>query len=712
MPTTGTKYRLSISICIFISIAFLLWENLCNSLLGIYDLELRRTVWGFIYYIIVFLLLGGVAKLLDFLFRFVTPRHSWQKQSYVYLLFLILVILWGFIVPRFLNLASISSSEAHYALTILWIFGWIFFAWLINSYFSRKERNHKLPDSRKLLKYFMAAVLYLMLSTKCISQFITEVPLIVLIALPLLAIVSYAISAFLILFFPSKKNITISILLIPLCITVLITSFRMVSLSGNAPEQYSSSLTAEHTNVILLIFDAVRYDSFYDFYNQTKELSSLQGYKKVSEDYSCYATSSWTLPSVAALLTSRFPNEIGFCVGRDETYSKLANEFVTVAEIIQKNSYHTGMVSTNFYVSKNRNLTQGFEDHIELGPRGRTQLFLPFQSFFGNTDFENELAFQLGFINSSFMVGNWQSANKAGKRFLKSYQDEPFFLYIHYMDTHEPYWAKPFSGKILDYERLRMGYLQTTAPRKYRRAAIQKDTKTREMDKFIISERERYHGGIETIELAILDLVKSLKKMGLDKNTVIIVTSDHGEGFCEHNRLGHRKSLFQESLRVPLLILLPESLSDNFPERTYSVSLLDLPPTILDIMGIEEEMPEADGRSLLEQPKDSLSPLYSMLDAGAGGVKQWVKQWRSIQFGSYKYIQVTNINEGTSNKYLFNISEDSLETINLLKIETHIADSLATYLQIQLAKNYYATTRSKEPSKNSKERLRALGYIN
>jgi len=172
----------------------------------------------------------------------------------------------------------------------------------------------------------------------------------------------------------------------------------------------------------------------------------------------------------------------------------------------------------------------------------------------------NKFGIVSGFKEETYIppVGNNYTTAKplvdAAIERLGKVQNEKFFLFIHFLDAHAPYNLSPSQG----------------------------------------SDFERYVGELGLVDLEIGRLLRILGRSALAKRLVVIITADHGEAFGEHGRRVHGSSLYEELLRVPLLIYRPDTLGRIVEEP---VSLIDLGPTILDIFG-EAAPGRAMGQSL------------------------------------------------------------------------------------------------------------------
>jgi len=158
------------------------------------------------------------------------------------------------------------------------------------------------------------------------------------------------------------------------------------------------------------------------------------------------------------------------------------------------------------------------------------------------------------------------------KRWLRRGDGRPFFLYVHYMDVHHPYLPYPpykdlfCSGHTFDLP-------EHELEDEFRKKKIGPGGGV--LEHMI----ERYDEGIRAADDAIGDLARDVKALGLGPSTTIVLTSDHGEEFYDHGGTGHRRTLYQEVVRVPLIVEGPLAGSGVIEER---VSTLDIFPSLLD----------------------------------------------------------------------------------------------------------------------------------
>ncbi|GAJ09937.1 unnamed protein product, partial [marine sediment metagenome] len=200
--------------------------------------------------------------------------------------------------------------------------------------------------------------------------------------------------------------------------------------------------------------------------------------------------------------------------------NRIPEEIITLAEILKEAGYATYSVACNINISRIQGFDQGFDR-------------------FQRIDYYQDQTL----VNKQLQA--WVDEIRSQKK---------YFLYIHYMDPHQPYHKRePWFGR-------------------YRQEA-------RDPLSNLVA---RYDSEINFVDQKIQQM---FQRFGWDKNTLMVITSDHGEEFKEHGRLGHGKTLYSEVLHVPLMLYHP---GGGIPGKVVdtNVSLVDVAPTITSFVGI------------------------------------------------------------------------------------------------------------------------------
>jgi arylsulfatase A-like enzyme len=391
-------------------------------------------------------------------------------------------------------------------------------------------------------------------------------------------------------------------------------------------------------NVLLLILDTVRsYNlSAYGYARPTTPMLERLARTSVQFDRA-FAPSSWTMPSHATLFTARWPYE-----HRTGPYHPLPSGPPTLAELLNNAGMATGGFTANFeYLNWEYGLARGFT-HFEDYPDNLAMFFT--STSIGQTLMEyNTFRKPLGFFGSP----KGKTARTVNDQFLEWVDeldpDRPFFAFLNYFDAHHPY-SPPEP------------YLTRFGPHGAIRWRGQ-ELKFAELSEEEISRKlNQYDGGIAYLDAEIERLLAALEARGELDSTIVVIASDHGEHWGDHDRLSHGNSMYRQLLQVPLIIAAPESLPSGSRVST-SVSLRDLPATILDAAGVQSPV-EFPGTSLIPIARgDSSAPRSPVFSEGApfGAIGA-----RSLIDDSLHYIRRLDGSEE-----LYDLEHDSLEVHNL-----------------------------------------------
>jgi arylsulfatase A-like enzyme len=407
---------------------------------------------------------------------------------------------------------------------------------------------------------------------------------------------------------------------------------------GVAPER--------RPNVVLVLLDAVRADHLpiYGYPRDTAPfLTSLA--KRATVFDRAYSSSGWTSPATASLFTSLHPFQHGVIWNmrrmRESEFrvSRVPDEPETIAEALKKAGYATFAVSDNPSASDLGGFDAGFDRFESASDASATAV--------------------------NRRVKKWRSEITG---------DRPYFLYLHYMDAHEPYLPQ---GRAFD--------------------EFMKDGRPNPRRDFVAA----YDSEIRLLDSKVQGLFES---MGWDENTIVIVTSDHGEGFHDHGLVGHANSLYDELMRVPLIIHGVGAL----PQRiAVPVGHVDILPTLRDLLGLPPD------------PRNVGWSLAALLRTGAWSrgdrpllahLKQFdeKQEIRAVVFGRHKLIE-----RRPGRAELYDVEADPGETRDLAAVHPDIVARLRdTYDRTEASATRYAqSNRDTALSPEAIEKLRALGYV-
>ncbi|TDI93314.1 MAG: DUF229 domain-containing protein [Caldithrix sp.] len=410
-------------------------------------------------------------------------------------------------------------------------------------------------------------------------------------------------------------------------------------------------------NVLLIVLDTVRASSLSVYGYNRPTTPNLEKFARTGVRFeSALSSSPWTLPSHGTMFTGRLPHEL-FASGETPINggNPILSSHATLAEVLTDNGYITGgFVGNLLYCSHAHGLDRGFA-HYEDFLASSQSVFL--SSTFGVEIFKkmrrllkwNEpVRKTAGDINQAFL--DWLGDN----------DQRPFFVFLNYIDAHAPYMPpKSFERKFGDGK---PGKVSVDLMRKYEPEKIKK-------------LQDAYDNCIAYLDEEIGKLLESLQVRGVLENTVVIITSDHGEHFGEHDLMLHGNSLYRPLLDVPLLISFPAGPAGKSVPET--VSLRDLPATVVDLLGLESKK-SFPGSSLRrywnghpEKPDELAGAHLAEILVGERKIKWGNESWPSHQGGmislmadGYHYIK-----NGNGSEELYDFENDVQELQDLSNTE-------------------------------------------
>jgi arylsulfatase A-like enzyme len=354
-----------------------------------------------------------------------------------------------------------------------------------------------------------------------------------------------------------------------------------------------------------------------------------------------------TLPAHTSLMTGLDPPAHGVRANGEYV---LGPDAVTLAEALRGAGYRTAAFVSSFVLDPRYGLDQGFDTYDARLETTRAAAFAP------------QTERSAGAATAAAL--EWARTRPA--------DGAPFFLWVHYFDAHDPYEPpEPFASRFREHP---------------------------------------YDGEIAYVDHELGRLLGGLDGAGDLSGTVIVVAGDHGESLGEHGERYHSRSLYEGAVRVPLVLALPAALGAAAPQGTVGdrvVSLVDLYPTLLDLLGVPAPG-GTDGRSLLREPAPGdrtvyLETLNPYLDNG------WAPLYAARRHG-LKYIRAPR-------PELYDLTEDPGEGRNLLAAGTAVAERAAPLREF-LARRVgegagiperAAAARRADPE--VRRRLEALGYV-
>jgi arylsulfatase A-like enzyme len=473
---------------------------------------------------------------------------------------------------------------------------------------------------------------------------------------------------------------------------------------GSATHVTEDGARAEaRPNVLLILIDTLRADhvSAYGYPRATTPtLDALAGEGVLFTH--AFAQSSWTKPSTASLLTSTYPTMHQMNLDQ----SKLADSAVLLHEVMRAHGYETATLSGNPWITPEYGFDQGVDYFysvyderfarvtlLMMALRRVNRLFDPKATVYNLV--KRRVQGELSTTKRDDLLG------AEAARWLARPRTRPAFLYLHLMSPHHPYDPPPPFDRA--FVKNPQNPPVTVYPRKSFYFYQQGDRLPPEKFDDMVG---RYDGDILFVDTVLGKLMTRLRELQLLERTVVIVTSDHGEEFYDHENWGHGHTVYNELLRVPLLARFPAKLprGSRIDEPVMSVDIL---PTILDLANVASSATFV-GRSLV--------PLME------GGT--WAHSPEAFSELLYRYGQGRSLVQGEKKLIETIVGDDRRTLLYDLKVDPHetrnIRDGLpetATY-ERRLAEvrtwseQHRLDTAEANVSDDMKGRLKALGYVN
>ncbi len=448
-------------------------------------------------------------------------------------------------------------------------------------------------------------------------------------------------------------------------------------------QENAKVFSRQQPNLLLLVIDTLRADVFEDVLETTIE--GRQFAKALTGSLSfdrAYAASPWTAPSMGSIMTGLYPHEHGFGGATGDPnrpLRRLTDSVPTIAEYLVEQGYATTAIGANTMLHSVSGIDRGFENYEVI--KSLTE-YLPLMTVLA----------ELGAVNFEAYMDASALVSRFRRRFSNiTSNDRPFFVWLHFMDPHAP---------LADHPELSPDPVGAGLP---------------ELDR-------RYRDEVRFALAAATEVVEMLQQDGAWKNTVTVVVGDHGEMLPSDNHdaryrdkldrprvYGHGHALFEELVRIPLLIRDPGNSSKT--SRTAALfSHVDVLATIAELLNVDMG---SRGRDRI-----SAAPLVNCNDSKLAFVSREFVIMSGVRTGPVQYamrtedLKIIHYEDQKFNDRLFDLSIDPKEHVNrddvyAEELERHVArlrafiDAMILSSQDDASALDAATLRQ----------LKALGYI-
>ena len=321
------------------------------------------------------------------------------------------------------------------------------------------------------------------------------------------------------------------------------TTFLLLSLISVALATCKPAPESPPVNVVFISIDSLRADHVSAYGYRRKTTPTLDRLARQGSLFeNVVAESSWTLPTHVTMLTGLATSTHGI---EQFTGARFDAESQTLAEILSGEGYRTFGVFSGPYLHPAFGLSRGFERY--LGADGDVVCIASDCNTSTDALSEDE-AVKAARVAAHETVTSPLVTQRA-LDFIRSVRNEPFFLFLHYFDVHfdyvppeeyatkfDPHYEGSITGKLFENNRAVHAFMNKTDLR------------------HILA---LYDGEILFVDDYIGRVIQELKRRGFEENTLVVVTSDHGDEFFEHRGKGHGHTLFDEVIKVPLIMRVP-----------------------------------------------------------------------------------------------------------------------------------------------------------
>lgn len=441
-------------------------------------------------------------------------------------------------------------------------------------------------------------------------------------------------------------------------------------------------IVGERPNILWIVMDTVRADhlSSYGYRRDTSpNIDRIASEGILFEN--TISAAPWTLPSHASMFTGMFPSKHG----ADVEHLWLDDEFDTIAEVLRSYGYQTFGYTNNSHAGPLTNANQGF-DAFEVTSYGKVEAGSELSDHLMIYDLRRRIRDLLLIKRTFFVDKGAHRANQFVKRWItdSSSDPAPFFVFINYMEAHAPWsppkdFLAPYVGDAKPGDVLRLAPLDIY---EHVFGQVKVDEHGFKL------HRALYDGEISYMDFKMGELFDYLREQDILDNTILIITSDHGENFGEHGLAGHFLDVNDPLIRVPLIIRYPGLVGAGV-RVDEQVQLTDIFPTILDLLDIDwDGLTELQGRSLVrEREGDEAS--FAVAEYGMNhfeavravdytrsyDVTTIIRRLKTVRTDEFKYVWTSD-----GRDELYEISQDPGELNNLIASEPEKAQEMKDLL--------------------------------
>jgi arylsulfatase A-like enzyme len=458
-----------------------------------------------------------------------------------------------------------------------------------------------------------------------------------------------------------------------------------IALAACTQPDNADSDAAQSPNVLIISFDTLRADhlSTYGYRRPTSPALDALADKSVVFDRA-YTVMPTTLPTHLSMMTGVAPLH-------HQVYSnnmRFVGDTPTLAEQLSAEGYRTAGFVSGLPLRKSTGMDRGFDEYPAIATR----------------KVEGEITTERAI--------NWLHENT----------DDPFFMFVHFFDAHI-YYSKPDNHEF--------PFAVDGNLKAWMDGAGIADISAEELDLGmppfegkqldLFENVNLYDNQIHRVDGLIGNLLSALKQSGQFDNTLIIVTSDHGQGLGQHDHYYHGLRLFEEQVRVALIVKPTQQMNWPSTRNNKLVSILDISPLVLEITGTEAgpvqhgrslnsavfASPETGERNLLVHRRSGKKLVPPQNQGKVNGQAKALPQFAVLTENGYKFIEA---DDGSATLYY--LPDDPLELANLAPEETKKTQELKRIMeQLKTSQLSLKTPVYDSLDERTRRALESLGYI-
>ena len=442
-----------------------------------------------------------------------------------------------------------------------------------------------------------------------------------------------------------------------------------------APSKIQPAL-ADRPNVVLVVVDSLRADalSCYGGRVETPAMCSLAEHG--GSRFLGFTHASWTKPATATILSSQLPSSHG----ATSRSAALSLDTLLISEVMRGNGYASGAIVSSPELGSSFGFDQGYDEYHDLGPDPLLFAKPSSAKLLLHQGLRHWIASRRTRLRVEEFYPSAERVNEVAFDFLDRHEDSRFFLLLHYMDPHEPYFAHPWDGN-----------------------GVARSTNERPDPSQAGVLRELYDGEVAYLDAQFAQLLETLKQRGLWDDTVIALVSDHGEEFHEHGGWWHGTTLYEEQLRVPFLVKWSQHGGVDGGDGTLA-RMLDVAPTLIGRTGARPPgvMQGVDLAETWGQRSPRERQVFAEVDFEGHRV-------RALRSETWKWIQASEPNpRGLPGEALHHMREDPEERDNRADKTLEIAETLAPP---EGARELLARAKAVATSASTREAIRELESV-